>query len=396
MVTFYLFSGTNGDTRLQEVPLEANLTGDRPKPAISKFKADRIVSSSTSLDGLVVPASQSVLVRDAVKLGKIEGDQLVGGSEDSDDDLREIMGLIGQGEVENIGHSLQNGSSPLVADQDSSSPPPPKTGNQTSRFKINRGGTPRPGGYTTESIPLLNVEPSIPVVTDVTERQGILRLEPNHSIRSSSRSPSVPDTPLTAIGRSSPKLPSGDIPVVTDDLLSSPISSKPVESRQTSQSTASTVHEPAPVSGIIRERTPRTSKKQPPVVVESPSFKSSLSTIIDSPSFVLPKGPSSAFPSMIVDSSDFPPPPGVATTPLMTIDSPEFTPQGVSPTSTTTSLNTPAPLVIDSPSFPVRQKYPGPPRVMSSQVVERSPVCVNKPRQDVPSKKVSRFASERR
>ena len=79
--------------------------------------------------------------------------------------------------------------------------------------------------------------------------------------------------------------------------------------------------------------------------------------------------------------------------PSMIIDSLDFPPQGVSPTYMTASANTATPLVIDSPSFPV---YPGPPRVMSSRVVERPPTGPNQPREDVPGKKVSRFAAERR
>lgn len=94
---------------------------------------------------------------------------------------------------------------------------------------------------------------------------------------------------------------------------------------------------------------------------------------------------------MIVDSPDFPPPPGMATMPSMIIDSPDFP-----PTYRTASVYTSEPLVIDSPSSPVGPSYPGPPRVMSSQVVERSPVGVSQPRQDISGKKVSRFATERR
>ncbi|KAF9648982.1 hypothetical protein BDM02DRAFT_3269018 [Thelephora ganbajun] len=394
-----------------EVPLEASLTGDRPKPAISKFKADRIVSSSTSLDGFVVPASQSALMRDAVKLGEFEDDQLVGGPEDSDDDLKGIMELIKQGEVENVGPNFPNGSSSQTVERDVSSLPPSKVRAKTSRFKINRGGAPRRAEWIAEDSPSWDVEPLTPIALNVTERRGNLRLEPNQSARSPSP-PSVLNTPLTTVKRSSPKLPSGDIPIVTESLPPTSASRKPAGSSQPTF----TVRELTPVSGIVHERTPTSSKMQPPAVTDSPSFKPLPSMITDSPSFAPPKGHGAVLPSMIVDSPSFVPPRGVATMPPMIIDSPDFPPpkgatsihpmiiespdfpppKGVSLIPTNTSMNVPAPLVIDSPSFPVGPKNPALPRVMSSRVVERSPADVSQQRADAPGKKVSRFAVERR
>jgi len=379
----------NTDTHPQEVPLEASLTGDRPKPAISKFKADQIVSSSTSLDGFVVPASQSGLMRDAVKLGKLESGQLVGCPEDSDDDMKEIMELIKQGEVENVGPNLPNGSSPQTVERDVSSLPPPKARNKTSRFKISRGGAPQPPERTAENYPSIGVEPPTPVALNVTEREGGLRLETDQRTSSSSPS-SVPDTPLNTVERSSPKLPSGDIPPATHILPPTRVSRKPAGP---SQPTTSAVRELAPASGIAREKTPTPSKTQPPAVIDSPSFKPPSSMTIDSPSLALPIGHNAVFPSMIVDSPDFPPPGNVASMPPMVIDSPDFPP----PKPTNTSVNTPgAPRVVDSPSFPVGPKNPGPPRVMSSRVVERSPVGGSQQRVNAPDKNVSRFAAERR
>lgn len=392
MVFFYPFltnSDRAADTCPQEVPLNASLTGERPKPAISKFKADRIVSSSASLDGFVIPASQSVLMQDAVKLGKLEGGQLLGGSEDSDDDLKEIMDLIRQGEVENVGPNLLDGSPSQMAGQGVLSLPPPKVRNKTSRFKINRGGATQPAERTAENTPSLSVEPPTPVTSNVTERRGSLRLELNQRARSPSLSP-IPDTPLTIVERSSPKLLPEDVPIPTESPPSTPVSRKPAGS---SQSTTSTVCELTPVPGIVCEGTPTPSKTPLPAVIDSPSFTSLPSTIIDSPSFA---PPNIVFPSMIVDSPSFAPPHGVASMPPMIIDSPDFPPpKGVSSTHAYTSANPPAPLVIDSPSFPAGPKNTGPPRVMSSRVVERSPAGANQQRGGAPGK-VSRFAAERR
>ena len=406
--TFLPDGDRNTDAHPQEVPLEASLTGDRPKPAISKFKADQIVSSSTSLDGFIVPASQSALMRGAVNLGKLEDDQLVGGPEDSDDDLKDIMELIKQGEVENVGPNLPDGSSPQNVERDAYSLPPPKARNKTSRFKINRGGALQTYERTTDDSPFIGIEPPTPVALDVIEREGSLRLETDQRTPSSSPSP-IPDTPLTVVERSSPKLPSGDIPLVTESLPPTRVSRKPAGP---SQSTTSAVRELAPASGITREKTPTPSKTQPPAVIDSPSFRSPPSTVIDSPSFALPTGHNAVSPSMVVDFPDFPPPGGVASMLPMIIDSPDFpppkgaismppmiieSPDFPPPTPSNTSVNAPgAPLMVDSPPFPVGSKNLGPPRVMSSRVVERSPTGGSQQRADVPGQKVSRFAAERR
>jgi hypothetical protein len=330
-------------------------------------------------------------MQDAVKLGKFEGDELVGGSEDSDDDLKEIMELIKQGEVENVGPNLLNGLSSQAVERNASSLPPPKAKNKISRFKINRGGAPQPTERIAEESPSLSVEPPTPVASTVTERQGDLQLELTEQARSLPPSP-IPDTPLTTVERSSPKSPSGDLPDVTERLPPTPVSRK---SACSSQPTTPTVRQLAPVSAIVRERTPTPSKTQPPVIIDSPSFTPP-SMIVDSPSFSPSLGRNTVFPSMIVDSPSFAPPQGMASVPPMVIDSPDFPPpNGPLSTSYNTLVNPPAPLVIDSPSFPVAPKNPGPPRVMSSRVVERSPAGVSQQRADASGRKISRFAAER-
>jgi len=331
-------------------------------------------------------------MRDAVKLGKLEGDELLGYPEDSDDDLKEIMDLINQGEAENVGPNLSNGSSSRAAERGASSLPLPKFKNKTSRFKINRGGAPQPAERTEEDNPSLGVEPPTPVALTVTERRGNLRLAPHQQARPPSPS-SVPDTPLTVVERSSPKLPQECLPIVTEGLPSTPISRKQGSS---SQLTTPVARELAPVSELVRERTPIPSKTQIPMTITPPSFTPPPSITIDSPSFAPPQGHNAVFPSMIIDSPSFTPPQGVASIPPMIIDSPDFPPpKGAFPSPACGSGIPSTPLVIGSPSFPVGPKNPGPPRVMSSRVVERSPAGVSQQRPDAPGKKVSRFAAER-
>ena len=342
-------------------------------------------------------------MQNTVKLGKLESDQLVGGPEDSDDDLKEIMELIHQGEVENVGQNLPNDLLSRTAERAHSSLPPPKTRNKTSRFKINRGGTPRPTEPTAEDGPSIAVEPPTPVALNVIERGGNIRLEMDQEACSSSPSP-IPDTPLTVVERSSPKLPSDDIPFVTECL-------PPALLLRTLPSSSRAGLELASTSEVVRERIPP-SKAQPPVVIDPPP-----SMIADSTPFTLPKGYNTVFSSTVIDSPHFPPPGGVASMPPMIVDSPDFPPprgatsippmiiespdfpppNSVSPIPTSTLINAPpAPLVIDSPPFPVGPKNPGPPRVMASRVAERSPTGGSQQQAEVPGKRVSRFAAERR
>ena len=331
-------------------------------------------------------------MRDAVKLGKLEDDELLGHPEDSDDDMKQIMDLINQGEVENVGPNLPNGSSSRAVEQGVSSLPPPKARNKTSRFKVNRGGAPQPTERTEEDSPSIGVEPPTPVASTVTERRGNLRLEPHRQPPPSP--PSVPDTPLADVERSTPKLPPECLPIFTEELASTPISRKHASS---SQLITPVVREPAPVSEIVRERTPIPPKTQAMAAIDPPSFTPSPSMIISSPSFVPQQGHNAAFPPMIIDSPSFAPPRGITSMPPMIVDSPDFPPpKGAFQTSACSSAIPPIPLVIGSPSFPVGPRNTGPPRVMSSRVVERSPAGVSQQPADVPSKRVSRFAAERR
>lgn len=353
-------------------------------------------------------------MRGAVKLGKLEDDQLVGDPEDSDGDLKEIMELIKQGDIENVGPNLPNGSSSQTVERDVSSLPASKARNKTSRFKINRGGASQPFERTGEDCPSIGVEPPNPVALSVTERNGNLQLEADQQAPSLPQSP-IPDTPLTVVERSSPKLPSGDMPFVTESLPPIRISRK---SPRPSRTATSVVRELPPASEVVRERTPMPPRTQSLAVIGSPSLKQPPPPpTTHSPTFAPPKGHNAVFPSMIVDSPDLPPPGGFIPIPSMIIDSPDIPPpkgatsmspiiiespdfsppKGVYPTPTNASIIAPAaPLVIDSPSFPAGPKNSEPPRVMSSRVVERSPAGGSQQRADAPDKKISRFAAERR
>lgn len=110
----------------QVVPLEATLSSAPPKPPVSKFKASRTATlPSHSLGPYIIPSSQTNTLNRAIRFGKLEDGQLVGGAEgESEDELDgpapsgEILKLLSEGGVTNIGPA--SGSSteflrPLVA-----------------------------------------------------------------------------------------------------------------------------------------------------------------------------------------------------------------------------------------------------------------------------------------
>ena len=111
-------------THQQVVPLEATLSSPPPKPSMSKFKAS--VDSekarslpSHSLGPFVVPSSQSHVLNKAIRYGKLENGQLVGGPEgESEDELdgsvpteEELLRLLAEGQLTNVGPSLRPSSS---------------------------------------------------------------------------------------------------------------------------------------------------------------------------------------------------------------------------------------------------------------------------------------------
>ncbi|KIM79660.1 hypothetical protein PILCRDRAFT_74170, partial [Piloderma croceum F 1598] len=193
-----------------EVPLDATLSSSQPKPTVSRFKAERIASSykasppsaSTSLGTSVFPAGSQTLKR-AIRTGRLEDDKLVGGetgesaSEPEDENVKEVLELLKQGQVHNIGptfdsaaNSTASGPSQYLSSPHSAlthesrgnldrpavsggqtatgaSTPPPKANPKASKFKLNRtAGLPPVAGSTppdsSRNTPISTVERSSP------------------------------------------------------------------------------------------------------------------------------------------------------------------------------------------------------------------------------------------
>ncbi|KAI0372950.1 hypothetical protein BV20DRAFT_963394 [Pilatotrama ljubarskyi] len=336
------------------VPLEATLASSPPKPPVSKFKASLNSGSSLpshSLGGSILPSSQSSTLKSAVRLGKLQDGQLVGGEDgESDDELdpqaKEVLEMLKKGEVVNVGPSLPpNGTT--------ASPSSPTPANQAE---------PTLAESASEASP---AQPK-PKVSKVSQfKLSLAQSTPPQSPGSPASSLS---TPLTTVERSSPKLGSRNgTPIAVPTKTSRP---------------------PASSSGPTNQRPP-----------EMPGM------IVDSPSFPAPGQSSKAsgkrpmqMPGMIVDSPSFPGP-ASATSPSgqpafqsVILESPSFQ----SPSSTvvgTPVSGAPSPAV-STPRTPVGASVLERKPVVISSVKESSPAV---PRPAAPGKerKVSRFAAER-
>jgi len=145
--------------------LDATLSSSRPKPTVSRFKADRIASShamsppssSISMGPSILPASSYKSLQRAVRTGRLENDTLVGGdagessSEPEDENSKAVLDLLKLGEVHNIGPIL-NPTTSLASGKAISSPLSPRLRQaaengdtldptskpKVSQFKLNR------------------------------------------------------------------------------------------------------------------------------------------------------------------------------------------------------------------------------------------------------------------
>ncbi|KAI0362435.1 hypothetical protein OH77DRAFT_1416696 [Trametes cingulata] len=350
------------------VPLEATLASSPPKPPVSKFKASLGSGSSLpshSLGGSILPSSQSSTLKSAVRLGKLENGQLVGGEDgESDDELdpqaKEMLEMLKKGDVVNVGPTLPPNGTPVPDSSSASTSQAEPTSNETA-----------------------SEAPAQPKPKLSKVSQFKLSLAQSTPPQSPGSPASSLSTPLTTAERSSPKLGSrSGTPIAVPTKTSRPpaSSSRPSEQR------------PQQMPGMI----------------------------VDSPSFPAPNQSSKAagkrpvqMPGMIVDSPSFPAPGAIA--------SPSFP----GPADTTTPIASPAfqSVVLESPSFQsptstvVGTPVSGVPSTVSSPVVttprtpvgasvlERKPPVVGSVKEANPAslrpaapgkeKKVSRFAAER-
>ncbi|KAI0807718.1 hypothetical protein C8Q74DRAFT_1189355 [Fomes fomentarius] len=250
------------------VPLDATLASSPPKPDVSRFKAERVSAStlpSQSLGASILPASQSSTLKAAVKLGKLEGNKLVGGDEgESDDELdpaaKELLQALKKGDVVNAGPRIPSSSMPGTTDTpiwDSAS---------TARSS------------TTETPVTPQLKPS--KVSQFKMSLGASSVLPSPTSTASSLS-----TPITVTERSSPKLVSrGGTPIAV------PTKSSGKRPPQMPGMIVDSPSFPAPemiVSPSFAAPpdlvTPSVSPALKSLTIESPSFQSPSSTVVGTP-----------------------------------------------------------------------------------------------------------------
>lgn len=250
-------------TKSQEVPLEATLSSPKPKPSVSRFKADRntslydaSLSASTPLGLSLPPSSESQTIRRAIRTGRLENDKLVGGesgesaSEPEDENVKEVLELLKMGEVRNVGPAFGSATKPSAS-------APNQSVLASSPARTHQ--------------PLENIDHLATSSAQATAEAEASTSKPKVSKfklnRTSGLRPALPDstpsTPISTVGRSSPKLPE--------------ISPDGVDSSKSP---------PASVSNIGRSPVMFPPSRESPTV-DSPSFPKS--TVIVSPSFPPPR-----------------------------------------------------------------------------------------------------------
>ncbi|KAF8559653.1 hypothetical protein OG21DRAFT_1600308 [Imleria badia] len=127
---------------------------------LSRFRADRMGVAydkshgpvSSSIGQTVIPASRQKSLRNSVRLGKLENDQLMGGdfgeSGSEDETIREVIQMLQTGRIQNAGPDFKLSSMSTIAPhQNSDTVESPTVSTSTaaheakpSRFKLARGG----------------------------------------------------------------------------------------------------------------------------------------------------------------------------------------------------------------------------------------------------------------
>lgn len=101
---------------------------------------------------LIIPASRQKSLRNSVRLGKLENDQLVGGnsgeSGSEDENVREVIQMLQMGNIQNAGPDFEPSSMSTVVPPRNCDASESLVGTSTavhgakpSRFKLARGGT---------------------------------------------------------------------------------------------------------------------------------------------------------------------------------------------------------------------------------------------------------------
>ncbi|VDB82756.1 unnamed protein product [Peniophora sp. CBMAI 1063] len=290
-----------------DVPLEATLSQPAPKIA-SRFKSSRVQKAfntsvpsstpSTSLGASILPEGTSV--KGAVRLGKLDGDKLVGGEggesgsdpEDDGEDVREFMNALRRGDVTNAGTIEANTDALMATLYAAYGAPADVVKKSVASVESTAAAT--------STVPGPSVQAPVPAPTSAAKpKTSRFKITRNPAPRTSSyESPAT--TPLTAEERSSPKLPTG--PTVVERTRA-PVA--PSSSRQAAPPSMSSAKEQLIPATSVTAPATLTSMDAKPSDLPSPAPTPSAPT--DKPWLRAPE-PGAQMPSMIVESPSFAPP----------------------------------------------------------------------------------------
>ena len=195
------------------MPLDATLSSSQRKPSVSRFKADRIASpynapfpsTSTSTIGTsILSASGSQTLQRAIRTGRLENDKLVGGdagesaSEPEDENVKEVLELLKQGQVHNIGPTFDSTAKPSASGPSQPLPlsPPAPYRWPSEAFGLSATS----GAQTTREV-------LVPTPKSKTSKFKLNRTVGLRPVAGSTLLDSSISTPVSTVERSSPKLP---------------------------------------------------------------------------------------------------------------------------------------------------------------------------------------------
>lgn len=134
--------------------------------------------TSTSIGQTLIPASRQHSLRNSVRLGRLENDQLVGGesgeSGSEDETIREVIQMLQTGNIQNVGPDFEPSSTSPIAPRNSDGVESPSIGSSTA----SHGAKPSRGGGVAETTTYRNSSGDnaqsqpVQVISSVVERKA--------------------------------------------------------------------------------------------------------------------------------------------------------------------------------------------------------------------------------
>ncbi|KIP12251.1 hypothetical protein PHLGIDRAFT_124164 [Phlebiopsis gigantea 11061_1 CR5-6] len=363
----------DGDWDQPEVPLEATLASDPPKPSLSRFSIERHIHpppntgmlASHSLGAAVLPLASAASLQRAVRLGKFEDGKLVGGAEGESEDegtavdesAQQLLEAILRGEVTNVGPQSSSASTRIVPTNTAETTQPSVPAQEPSTL------TARPNASKVSKFKLALQQPH--TMTG--------QISPGLS--------STTATPTNGLERSSPK------PYAKNDSHSDPTQgTSSLHPLPKLSSTRSISSDSLPSAG-------NASRQMPSMIVESPSFRPPRVPNTSGSSSSPGQPRSLGFQSVVLEVPSFQPP-SVSSSPLSSSSTAVATPVSAAPSP---SIATPSLLTPKVPT-PVRAGVVErkPPSFVDT-VVRETTASIPGPVIDGPERKpkVSRFKAQR-